>query len=800
MRVSFKWLKAYVDMDAAPEEVAERLTMAGLEVEGVEDRYPHLKMVLPVRIISVNRHPKTDRLKLCRCTDGKREYRIVCGAPNVQEGITVPLILPGVVLPNGMEIMEAIIRDEKSEGMLASQKELNLGDDASGLWILPNDISLGIPLDEALGIEDTILDVSITPNRGDCLSVIGIAREVAAIYGKQVKYPAMTLPEEGPPVTNVARVDIEDPEKCPRYTARVLFDVTIGPSPQWMQERLASAGVRSINNIVDVTNYVMLELGQPLHAFDYDRLAEHRIIVRCARNGEIFTTLDGQERRLFDDTLMICDGEGPVAIGGVMGGENSEITPETRHILIESACFNPRSIRRTSKKLHLKTESSYRFERSVDPEGVVQALNRAAQLMLETAGGRLTKGIIDVYPRPYERPVLTLRISRTNHYLGTSFSVNEIENALKRLEMDVTSLDEGHLRVVPPSYRQDIAREADLTEEIARILGYDRIPTKHPHTVMIAHERNDHLRLREELKDLCKGIGLSEIVSYSFISRAFLEKLCLSPSDIRLQPIALLNPLSEEQSVMRTSLVPNMLQTIQFNLDQQNEPLRLFELSKVFIPSDQSQLPCEDFYLVAALLGVRMEHPLYGTEMVDYSDIKGICETVLDFFRICGVKYSKTNIPPYMDPVRAAAVMIENDCLGTIGRVHPLVAEAYDIDEPVWILELNFEKLFEHKGPYVRFRPLPRYPFVPRDLAVVADEDFPAQSIIEFLENMRHPLLEKVIIFDIFRSEQIGEGKKSVAYRMIYRHPERSLTDEEVNVIHEEIVRKILSTFNVQLR
>ncbi len=789
-----------MDIDASPEEVAERLTMAGLEVEGVEDRYPHLKGVIAVRITNVEKHPKADRLYVCTCHDGEREYHIVCGAPNTAEGIVVPLVLPGTVLPNGNEIGEAVIRGEKSQGMLTSQKELELGDDASGLWVLPADTPLGIPLDKALGIEDTILEVSITPNRGDCLSIIGIAREVSALYRVPLKYPEISLIENGPPVEEVARVDIEDVEKCPRYTARVIFDVTIGPSPEWLRDRLESAGIRSINNIVDVTNYVMLEMGQPLHAFDYDLLREHRIVVRCAREGDKFTTLDGQERTLFSDTLLICDGAGPVAIGGIMGGENSEITDETKHVLIESAWFNPSSIRRTSKKLNLSTESSYRFERAVDPDGVITALNRAAQLMQETAGGRLARGAIDVYPRPYERPVLKLRLTRTNKYLGTNFSKEDIVDSLKRLEMDVRVLDEDSLQVVPPSFRQDITREVDLTEEIARILGYENIPTAHPVTVILSPEPNIHLRLREELKDLLKGTGFREIVTYSFISLSSLKKLGLSETDVRLDPIGLLNPLSEEQAVMRTTLVPGLLNTIRYNLDRDNENIRIFELSKVFIPKKDNALPDEKFSLVVGLVGKRYPGELYDQGEFDYTDIKGIAEVVLDFFRVSSVKFSSSGVEPFMDPVESASIVVEGRTAGILGKLNPLVAERFDIEEPVWLLELDFDTLFELRGPDLKFAPLPKFPFVARDLAIVVNEDFPVQDVVDYLRSLDNPLLEHVEIFDIFRSDQLGKGKKSVGYRLIYRDRSRSLTDEEVNKIHDEMARKIVDRFNVKLR
>ena len=804
MRFSFRWLKSYVEIDADPKEVAERLTMAGLEVETVEDRYPHLKGVVAVKITKIDKHPKADKLQICLCHDGSREYRVVCGAPNVSEGIVVPLVLPGTILPSGNRIQEVTIRGERSHGMLTSEKELELGDDASGLLILPDDTPLGQPLDKALGIEDYILEVAITPNRGDCLSVLGIAREVSALFGTALKYPEIELAEEGPSVFDVAQVVIEDADKCPRYTARVLFDVKIGPSPKWMRDRLESAGVRSINNIVDVTNYVMLEMGQPLHAFDYDRLTEHKIVVKCAHDGERFVTIDGQERTLFSDTLLICDGGGPVAIGGVMGGENSEIGEDTKHVLIESAWFNPSSIRRTSKKLHLSTESSYRFERGVDPEGVVTALNRAAQLMMETAGGKLAKGIIDVYPRPYKRPVLNLRIGKTNTYLGTNFSRQEMADALTRLEMDVKVLDNDTLEVVPPSFRLDITREVDLTEEVARILGYDNIPTAHPQTVVLGHEKNEHLRLRDELKNFLRGTGCREIITYSFISQISLKKLGLEQNDIRLNPIKLLNPLSEEQAVMRTSLVPGILNIVRYNLDRENENLRLFELSKVFIPEAGQNLgdplPDERFNLVVALVGRRGQSELYDYGPFDYTDIKGFAEAIMEFFRVSSVKYLPGEADPYMDPVISAGVFVGEERVGVVGRINPLVAEEFDIEEPVWLLELDFEKLFKLRGPEIRFVPLPKYPFVARDLAIVVDEEFPVQEVIDFLKGLNNPLLERVEIFDIFRSDRIGKGKKSVGYRLIYRERTRSLTDEEVNKIHDDIARKLVEHFGVKFR
>lgn len=802
MRFSFRWLKSYVDIDADAKDVADKLTMAGLEVEVVEPRYPHLQKVVPVRVLEVHKHPRADRLFICDVTDGKSISRVVCGAPNVSQGIVVPMALPGAELPSGLKVGEAVIRGEHSCGMLCSGSELALTEDASGLWILPESTPLGIPLDKALGIDDFILDVSITPNRGDCLSIIGIARELAAIYGKSVRYPNISFVEDGPPVDSVARVDIEDPVKCPRYTARVIFGVEIKESPEWMKKRLESAGVRAINNIVDVTNYVMLEMGQPLHAFDYDRLAEHRIVVKCAKVGDRFLTLDGQERMLFDDTLMICDGREPVAVAGIMGGELSGIDSTTTKVLIESAWFDPIATRRTSRKLKISTESSYRFERGVDPEGVVRALDRAAQLMQELGGGQIAKGRIDVYPCPYQRKSIRLRVNRANAYLGTSLSAKEMASILTRLDMDVKEREDGDLDVTPPSFRQDVTREADLAEEIARIYGYDNIPIEKPRAVMVEIEPNEHLRVRNDLKELLRGIGLREIVTYSFISPVGLSKLGYPEGHEKLQTVKILNPLSEDQSVMRTSLVPSMLQTVAFNLNRQNDQLRLFELSKVFLPRDGEVLPQEDFNLVVALVGRRHPSVLYSDADVDYSDIKGIADAVMSFFRIGDVRFEPLDKSrtPYMDASCSADIIVAGEYVGRAGRLDVRVAENFDIEEAVWLLELDYEKLFALRGPTPRFRPLPKYPSVIRDIAIVVDESFQVQKGLDFIKAIEEPLLESIEVFDIFRSPQIGEGKKSVGYRLTYRSSERSLTDEEVNRIHGLIVKKVVENLRVELR
>jgi phenylalanyl-tRNA synthetase beta chain len=801
MITSLEWLRSFIDIPFSVSELAHRLTMAGLEVDAIHQRHAHLEKIVTARVEQVARHPNADRLSLCTVTDGRSAFQIVCGAPNVREGIIVPLALLGATFPGGMVIRETTIRGVASQGMLCSQVELELGEDGSGIWVLPESTPLGIPLAEALGIEGVILEISITPNRGDCLSVLGIAREVAAICGSKIRIPDVGFQETGPSISELTSVQVEDPVGCPRYTARVVEGVTISPSPEWMRRRLEDAGLRSINNIVDVTNYVLLELGQPLHAFDFSRLRERRIVVRRARQGEKMTTLDGVERNLFDDTLLICDGEGPVAVAGIMGGLNSEIYDDTRDVLIESACFDATCIRRTTKKIGLRSESSYRFERGVDPEGVIRALDRAAQLMAETGGGRIARGRIDVYPEPFAPPVLTLRVGRTNRFLGTGFSDSEMSAALRSLEMQVEEKDSDTLQVIPPSFRPDITREVDLIEEVIRVAGYDKVPVTSPMAAVHAEPVNPYLQARQSTKDTLRAAGFDEVLNYAFISKAALSKLRLPKGHPALSPIPVLNPLSEEQGVMRTSLVPGLLQTARHNLDRSNEDLRIFELSKVFLPRSGETLPQEPHQLAVVMSGRRSPDSLYGgPQLVDYSDVKGIVEEIFCRFRLGDVRFSNEAVPPYLDRRSSATLWSRDIHIGALGLVHPDVHEAFDLKQKVFLVELDFDRLYELRQAHPLFKPLPRFPSVVRDMALVVDENLRVQEPWDFIHNQQLPLLEETEIFDVYRNPQLGTGKKSVGYRLTYRASDRNLTDEEVNELHGQLVARVLSEFNAVLR
>ena len=578
MRVSLSWLKEYVSIELDIDRLVKALTMIGLEVDSVSDRYSYLNRVVVGCVRNITPHRQADSLKLCEVDIGSQTLSVVCGAPNVKNELKVAVALPGTVLPDGTVLQKSVIRGSASEGMLCSEMELGLGVVSSGIMELQTQLPLGQPLPQALVLDDTVIEIDLTPNRADCLSLIGIAREIASIQKTTLNYPEIRLTDSGNAIADMTSVTIEAPDFCPRYAARLLTGMKVGPSPFWLQDRLLSVGLRPINNIVDVTNFVMMEFGQPLHAFDYDRLAGHRIVVRTAKKGESFTTLDEKERKLSEDMLMICDAEKAVAIGGVMGGLNSEIEPSTHRVLIESAYFNPISIRKTAKQLGMITEASYRFERGVDPQGTVSALDRAARLMADVSGATIVDGLIDAHPKPVESPVIRLGVKETNRLLGTRFSVEDIEAMLESIGFKTETESSDYLTVATPSFRVDVSRPEDLMEEVARLSGYDNIPLTYPAVPVKGRPPLKSLTMRNRIKQIMSGYGFHEIITYSFISAGACDRLGLKPDDIRRRLVPILNPLSEEQSVMRSSLVPGLLETMRHCIDRHENNLRLFEI------------------------------------------------------------------------------------------------------------------------------------------------------------------------------------------------------------------------------
>ena len=802
MKASISWLKDYtpINMDVYP--LAKALTMAGLEVETVTDRFGYLERVVVGRIIEIEPHPNADKLKLCKVDVGKQMLAVVCGAPNVSNDILAPIALPGTVFPNGFTLEKSIIRNVESEGMICSEAELGLGKDKSGIMILNPSLHIGDKLSKALKLSDAVIEVDLTPNRPDCLSIIGVAREICGIQKTKIQYPDMSLSDSGDDISGFTSVTINAPDHCPRYAARLLTDITIGPSPLWLADRLKSVGMKSINNIVDITNFVLMETGQPLHAFDYDSLAENRIVVRRANEGEVFTTLDMNERKLTSDMLMICDGEKPVAVGGVMGGLNSEIEETTTKVLIESAYFDPVSIRRTSKKLGLSTEASHRFERGVDPEGIVSALNRAARLMAEIGGGKLIDGIIDEYPKKIPAKTITLKIKETNRLLGTDLDRDGIKDLLESIEFSVIKINPDTLKVAPPSFRVDIERPEDLMEEVARLSGYDNIPTTFPAMPAKARKPLKRLDARSRIMHLMTGFGFSETINYSFINRLSCDHLNLPSNDYRRNTVNILNPLSEEQAVMRTSLVPGLLETVCRNISKQQKNLKLFEIGKIYIKKGRDNLPEETEILAGLWTGVRRDASWYAKETpCDFFDIKGVVEGLLKGLNIDSIRFSglADDLCVYTKPGYTARIFSDKKLLGLVGDLHPLVLRNFDLVQSVYIFELNIDSLIKIMPETRQSKPIPRFPAVPRDITIIVNKNTESGAILECIENIQEQLIENIHLFDVFTGDPIPSGKKSVSIRVTYRSSKKTLEDEDVGNIHKTIANRLIKEFDAGL-
>jgi phenylalanyl-tRNA synthetase beta chain len=802
MKISLSWLREFVPCDMSVDRLAHLLTMTGLEVEAVEERYAYLDSVVVARIEAMAPHPNADRLKLCTVYTGSAECTVVCGAPNAAVGMLAPLALPGTHLPGGLTVAEGVIRGQASAGMLCSQAELGLGADTSGLMVLPPELAVGQPLHTALGLSDPVMEVSLTPNRADCLSVMGIAREVAGFVGTRAKRPAIQLPAGQGDIHALTSVVIQSPEHCPRYAARLLENITVGPSPFWLRDRLLSVGLRPINNIVDITNLVMLETGQPLHAFDFDRLAENRIVVRTAEAGERFTTLDGKERVLDAHMLMICDGQKPVAVGGVMGGLNSEIEAGTTRVLIESAYFNPIGIRKTAKRLGLKSDASHRFERGVDPQGTLYALDRAAQLMAELGNGRLVDGCIDVkYSLPETQPI-ALGAAATNRLLGTAFSRDEMARLLESIEFKTQVKDADTLVVAIPSFRVDIGRPQDLMEEVARRAGYDQIPVTFASLPAVTQPAPKLLTQRRRIRELFTGMGFAEAITYSFVHADSCRRLRLPESDPHCRQLAILNPLSEDQTVMRTSLIPGLLDAMQRNLARQSRNIKLFETGKIFIGNGSASQPDEIEMLAGLWTGDRGEVAWYAkSEPCDFYDLKGAVEGLLEGLHVRPVGF--TRLPDeqcaFTQPGASAQILVGGEALGLIGQVHAQTLAAYDLKQNAFVFELDLARLMAHISDERQNRPLPRFPAVSRDVTVVVRKELEAERLLAYVREMKTALMEEVRLFDVFDGQPIPQGCKSVSLRMIYRSAEATLEDAAVNELHKQISDRLVAHFKAEL-
>lgn len=801
MIVTYNWLKEYVDIDLSPESLADLLTMIGLEVEGVHSVGGGMDDVVVALVEERAQHPNADKLSLCRVNSGKEVLSIVCGARNFKAGDKVALARIGAVLPGDFRIKRSKIRGSESFGMLCSEKELGLAEESEGIMILDPALELGIPLFDALGLKDTVFEIGLTPNRADCLSVIGVAREIAAKLGKRVKYPEFQLKESGAAITEKASVKVEDPDLCPRYTARYIGGCTIAPSPAWMVNRLNAVGIRSINNVVDITNYVLLEYGHPLHAFDFSFIGGGTVIVRRAGEGEVFTTLDGQERVLTGSDLTIRDAGKVIALAGIMGGENSEIRDTTCDILLESACFAPTAIRRTSKRLGMHTESSHRFERGADIQVLPSALDRAAGLIAELAGGTIAQGVIDVYPQPVDPRVIAVRLDRIAQILGVGLSGDAVTEMFRNLEFSVTPAEPGVLQVTVPTFRVDIEREIDLIEEAARLNGYENIPVTMPEVRLFSDRPSRHQRLGRRIRDILVAHGLSEVVNYSFINPKSLDRILLPQDDPRRNCVEILNPLTEEQSVMRTSLLPGLLETAARNASFRLLNLHLFEMRRVYLANQERELPDEPVFVAGLMSGAR-DPEVWNrtTEPVDFYDAKGLLENILGSLAIERLKFEAVEPEPYFHPGKSCRVYSGEELLGLFGELHPTVQENYGFEKPVYYFELNFEQLVTFSADVSSVSPPPRFPDTFRDIAMLVGDEIASGAIVECIRGNRIPEMEGVEIFDLYKGSSIPAGQKSIAVRVRYRSNERTLTDEEVNRLHQRVVANLQKKINITIR
>jgi phenylalanyl-tRNA synthetase beta chain len=800
MKITLNWLRELVDVVLPVDELCDTLAMAGIEIEAIEERRPVWRAVEVAEVVRVDQHPNADRLKLCEVQTARGLARIVCGASNMRAGDRVALAPPGAELPRDRRIECTTIRGQASAGMLCSARELDLVDDEEGgIMILPPDAPLGATLVDYLGAEDTVLDFALTPNRGDCLSVLGIAREVAALTGSRLHPQPVRLAEEGPGASALASVTVEAPDLCPRYCARVVRGVRVAYSPRWLRTRLEMVGLRPISNIVDVTNYVMLERGQPLHAFDLARLTERQVTVRRAGDRQRIMTLDGITRELLADDLVIADMHAPVAIAGIMGGADSEIRATTGDVLVESAFFIPETVRRTARRLGLASESSYRFERGVDPSATTAALDRAVELIVATAGGTVAPGILEKRAcDKAQTPTIRLRAARVNALLGTHFSVAEIERPLRALGAAVSANARTVLRVTPPPHRFDLRSEVDLVEEVARLSGYDDIAATTP-TIRLGGAGAGTARADDPVRDALRAAGFSETVTLALTAA---ESNAAFPGlpEMGGEPVRLVNPLSSEAAELRRSLLPGLLHTLAENVRQSEPLVAVFSCGRVYACEDGRYHERE---AIGMLLAGQWPAAAIGEvpRPCDFGDLKGTIDLALARLHSESPRWERIAAEaPYLHPGKAARVMIGKVLCGVAGALHPDLVAAHGLEYAPWLAELDMLRVLHYCPRRVSFRPLPRFPAVQRDVAVIVDAGFQAQQIIDVIRGLSQPLVEDVRVFDHYVGAPIPEGKKSLAYSISYRAPDRTLTDEEVNALHADVVGRLLQRVPAEVR
>ena len=781
MNLSMRWLSDFVDIDAKPHDFCEAITLSGSKVEGYTVEGSEISNVIVGKILSIEKHPDADKLVVCQVDVGSGEpIQIVTGATNLKVGDVVPVAMDNSTLPGGKKIRKGKLRGVVSNGMLCSLGELGLtvhdfpNAIEDGIMVIDEDVKLGQDIREALGLNDTCVEFEITSNRPDCFSIIGLAREAAATYNLPLKLHTPVVKGTDGDVNDLLQVEVKNPELCMRYIARMVKNVKIEPSPRWMRERLRACGVRPINNIVDITNYVMLEYGQPMHAFDYKYVNGHKITVRTAKNGEKITTLDDVERNLDESMLVIADEKGPVAVAGVMGGEFSSIMDDTDTIVFESACFNGPSVRLTSKKLGLRTESSGRYEKGLDPNNTKPAVDRACELIEMLGAGEVIGGYVDVDNSDKAQRRIKLDVDWTNRFLGIDIPREQMVDYLERVGCVMEDDD-----IIVPSFRPDLEHKADISEEIARFYGYDKIPVTAIRGTAQGH-LTEQQKFERTVSNTLLSQGLYEIMTYSFISPKYYDKIRL-PEDSPLRKcVTIQNPLGEDTSVMRTTTLPSMLEILAKNYNNRNESAALFELSPEYIPTE-NPLPDEN---VQVTLG------MYG-EQYDFYSLKGVVEALLDVLGIADYDVSAVSDNPTFHPGRCACISKDGRDIGTIGEIHPLVLQNYGINTKVYAAKLDASALFDLRCVSKEYKPLPKYPATARDIAVLCDDALPVLDMKKAIQKAAGPILERVSLFDVYKGQQVPDGKKSVAWSLSFRAPDRTLTDEETDGAMKKVLKAL---------
>lgn len=803
MFVSYKWLQEYVDLSGiSADELAEKITKSGIEVEGVEKKSEGLKGIVIGHVVEREPHPNADKLNVCQVDLGNETVQIVCGAPNVDKGQKVAVATVGAVLPGNFKIKKAKLRGEVSHGMICSLKELGIDSKlvakeyATGIFVFPSDVEVGTDALLALGLDDEILELGLTPNRSDALSMLGVAYEVGAILGRDVKWPEISTEEAAEKASDFITIKVDNAEDNPLYIAKVIKDVKIGPSPLWMQTRLMASGIRPHNNVVDITNFILLEYGQPLHAFDYDRLGSKEIVVRRAKDAEKITTLDEAERTLTSDHLVITNGTEPVAIAGVMGGANSEVKQDTTTVIIESAYFAGTVVRKASKDHGLRSEASARFEKGVDPARVRAAGERAAQLISEYAGGTILAGTAEFDEMKMEPKVISITLDKINTLLGTSMTVSEVESIFTRLQFGVERDNETFI-VTVPTRRGDITIEADLVEEAARLYGYDNIPATLPIGETAPGRLTDYQLKRRKTRSILEGAGLNQAVTYSLTSKEKAAQFALE----NRESITLAMPMSEERSQLRLSIVPQLLEVLKYNNARSIDSLALYEIGAVFLKQDGEELPEEREHVAAAMTGLWESHLWQGEKKpVDFFVAKGILEALFNELGLNSqVEYRQAENIADMHPGRTAEILLNGRVIGFIGQIHPTLQKELDLKE-TFIFELSFKDAALADVAPIAYQVIPRFPSISRDIALVVDTNTVADDIKKVIIEAGGSLLKEVSIFDLYEGEHMEAGKKSLAYSLKYFDPERTLTDEEVTKAHEKVLTAVKEKSGAELR